>query len=174
MYNILDIAGTLAFAGNSFKANKLFVLVSFQKFQTIIFFFAIYNKKFFSFNLLVYIFPITNAAFPSFLVIIKLNYGWEIFHCVYIPQLLYPFIYRWTSRLLPCSSYLNNAAVNNGIHVSLLVLVSSGICQGVGFLGDGEGDRRELQNRRDICIPMADSCWVFQKTAKFCKAIILQ
>ena len=28
-----------------------------------------------------------------------------IFHCVYIPQLLYPFIFRWTSRLLPCSSY---------------------------------------------------------------------
>ena len=28
-----------------------------------------------------------------------------IFHCVYVPQLLYPFICRWTSRLLPCSSY---------------------------------------------------------------------
>ena len=28
-----------------------------------------------------------------------------IFHCVYVLQLLYPFICQWTSRLLPCSSY---------------------------------------------------------------------
>ena len=27
------------------------------------------------------------------------------FLCVYAPQLLYPFICQWTSRLLPCSSY---------------------------------------------------------------------
>ena len=26
-------------------------------------------------------------------------------HCVYVPQFLYPFICRWTSRLLPCPSY---------------------------------------------------------------------
>ena len=32
-------------------------------------------------------------------------YGWIIFYCVYVPQLLYPFICPWTSRLLPCSSY---------------------------------------------------------------------
>ena len=28
--------------------------------------------------------------------------GWIIFHCVYVPQLSYPFICWWTSRLLPC------------------------------------------------------------------------
>ena len=28
-----------------------------------------------------------------------------ILHCVNVPQLLYPFICQWTSRLLPCSSY---------------------------------------------------------------------
>ena len=32
-------------------------------------------------------------------------YGWVIFHCVYIPHLLYPFIRQWTSRLLPCLGY---------------------------------------------------------------------
>ena len=32
-------------------------------------------------------------------------YGWVMFHCVYVPSLLYPFISWWTSRLLPCSSY---------------------------------------------------------------------
>ena len=30
--------------------------------------------------------------------------GGVIFHCVYVSQLLYPFICWWTSRLLPCSA----------------------------------------------------------------------
>ena len=28
-----------------------------------------------------------------------------IFNCIYVSQLLYPFICQWTSRLLPCPSY---------------------------------------------------------------------
>ena len=28
-----------------------------------------------------------------------------IFHCVYVPQLSYPFVCWWTSRLLPCPGY---------------------------------------------------------------------
>ena len=28
-----------------------------------------------------------------------------MFRCVYVPNLLYPFISRWTSMFLPCSSY---------------------------------------------------------------------
>ena len=36
---------------------------------------------------------------------------------------------------------------------------------------DGEGDGREVQKGGDIWIPMAE---VWQKTTKFCKAIILQ
>ena len=39
---------------------------------------------------------------------------------------------------------------------------------------DGEGEGTEVQKGGDICIPMADSCEVWQKTTKFCKAIILQ
>ena len=31
--------------------------------------------------------------------------GWVIFHCVYVPQISYPFICWWTSRLLPCPGY---------------------------------------------------------------------
>ena len=38
---------------------------------------------------------------------------------------------------------------------------------GVGWEGDG----RKVQEGGDI--PMADSCWCWQKTTKFCKAIIL-
>ena len=29
----------------------------------------------------------------------------ETFHCIYVPQLPYPFICRWTSRLPPCPGY---------------------------------------------------------------------
>ena len=32
-------------------------------------------------------------------------YGWVIFHCIYVPHLLYPFICQWTLRLLPCPGY---------------------------------------------------------------------
>ena len=50
---------------------------------------------------------------------------------------------------------------------------SNGLC--INLEGwDGEGVEREVQKGGDICIPMADSCWVWQKTTKFCKAIILQ
>ena len=28
-----------------------------------------------------------------------------IFHCAYVPQLSYPLVWWWTSRLLPCPSY---------------------------------------------------------------------
>ena len=66
-------------------------------------------------------------------------YGWVVFHCVYILQLLYPFICQWTSRLLPCSSYCNSAAVNNGIHVSLSILVSSGYMPRSGISGSYGG-----------------------------------
>ena len=29
-------------------------------------------------------------------------YDWVIFHCIYVPHLLYPFLCWWTFRLLPC------------------------------------------------------------------------
>ena len=31
---------------------------------------------------------------------------------------------------------------------------------------DGEGDGREVQKGKDICIPMADSCWDLTETSK--------
>ena len=31
--------------------------------------------------------------------------GWVILHCVYAPQVSYPFICWWTSRLFPCPGY---------------------------------------------------------------------
>ena len=32
-------------------------------------------------------------------------YGWVIFHYIYVPHLLYPFICWWTFRLFPCPGY---------------------------------------------------------------------
>ena len=47
-------------------------------------------------------------------------------HCVYVPQFLYPLIYRWIYRLLPCPSCCIHAAMNFGVHVFFSVIVSSG------------------------------------------------
>ena len=35
--------------------------------------------------------------------------GQVIFCCIYVPHLLYPFLCRWTLRLLPCLGYCNIA-----------------------------------------------------------------
>jgi len=35
------------------------------------------------------------------------SFLWLIFHCIYISQLLYPFICWWTSRLLSCPTIVN-------------------------------------------------------------------
>ena len=46
--------------------------------------------------------PSTSLQITQF----RFFYGWVIFHCIYVPHLLYPFICRWTLlRLLPCPGY---------------------------------------------------------------------
>ena len=45
--------------------------------------------------------------------------SWIIFSCVYIPHLLYPFIYGWTFRLLPHLGCVNSSAMNMGVQMSL-------------------------------------------------------
>ena len=54
---------------------------------------------------------------------------------MYVPQLLYPLICQWTSRLLPCLAVVNSAAMNNGIHVSFSILGSSGYMPKSGIAG---------------------------------------
>lgn len=50
-------------------------------------------------------------------------------HCIYKPNLFYPFTCRRTLALLPCEAVVNRAAVNVGAHVSFfkmhLTLASS-------------------------------------------------
>ena len=62
------------------------------------------------------------AFFPSF-------YGWVIFHCVHIPNLLYPLTSWWTFGLLPCLGYCKQCCYEHRVHVSfqfIEVLLSQG------------------------------------------------
>ena len=54
--------------------------------------------------------------------------------CVYVPQLLYSSV-DGCLGCFPVLATVNSAAMNNGIYVSLSILVSSGICLGVRLLG---------------------------------------
>ena len=53
---------------------------------------------------------------------------------IYIPHLLYPFLCRWTSRLLLCP-IINSAAVNIGVYVSCWVMVFLGNMPSSGISG---------------------------------------
>ena len=47
-------------------------------------------------------------------------YSWVIVHCVYAPQFPYPFVCRWTPRLLPCPSHCKQCCNEHwGTYVSL-------------------------------------------------------
>ena len=59
-----------------------------------------------------------------------------IFHCVYVPQLLYPFICQWISRLLPCSSHCTQCCNERwGACVFFNYGFSQSICSSEGLLG---------------------------------------
>ena len=47
---------------------------------------------------------VVNGIISFFFFFILFN-GWAVFHCIYVPYLLYPFLCLWTFRLLPCLGY---------------------------------------------------------------------
>ena len=58
-----------------------------------------------------------------------------IFHCVYVPQLSYPFVSRWTPRLLPCSGYCKQCCNEHwGTCISQFWFPLC-VCPAVGLLG---------------------------------------
>ena len=61
--------------------------------------------------------------------------GWVILHCVYVPQLSYPFVCQWTSGCFHALVFVNSAAMNIGVHVSLSILVSSMCMPSSGIAG---------------------------------------
>ena len=52
-------------------------------------------------------------------------HDWVVFHYIYIPQLLYPFMCQWTSSCFLVLTIVNSAAMNTGVHLSFSVLISS-------------------------------------------------
>ena len=60
--------------------------------------------------------------------------SWVIFHCLYVPQLSYPFICRWTSRLLPCPGYCEQCC-NEQYTCLFQFWFPRCVCPAVGLLG---------------------------------------
>ena len=54
-----------------------------------------------------------------------LFYGWMIFHCVYVPRLLYPCLCWWPFRLFPCPGYCKQCCSEHGGSCSLRILFLS-------------------------------------------------
>ena len=70
----------------------------------------------------------------SFIHPLELIHGWIILHCVYVPQLSYPFICWWASRLLPCPGYYKQCCDE---HWGSRVSFRSGFLGVVGTLAPG-------------------------------------
>ena len=52
-------------------------------------------------------------------------YDWVVYHCTYVPHLLYPFLCWWHLGFIHVLAIVNSAAVNIAMHVSFWILVFS-------------------------------------------------
>ena len=74
-----------------------------------------------------------------------------MYHCVFVPQLSYPFICWWTSRLLPCPGYYKQCCNEYWVHVSLSILVSSVCMPSSGITGSqGSSTSSFLRNLHTV------------------------
>ena len=84
--------------------------------------------------------------YSLFILIVFLFYGWVIFHCIYVPHILYPLICQWASRFIHSSvnghlgcfrvlAIVNSAAMNIGVNVSFQITVLSGYLPRSGIGG---------------------------------------
>ena len=76
-------------------------------------------------------------------------YTWVIFHCVCVPQLSYPSICWWTSRLFPCLSYCKQCCNEHWGTCVFQFWFPWCVFPAVGLLGHmqayGEGNSNTLQ-----------------------------
>ena len=62
-------------------------------------------------------------------------YGCVVFHCIYVPHLLYLFFCWWACRLLTILDIVNSAAMNIWCVYLFILWFSLNRCSGVGLLG---------------------------------------
>ena len=94
-------------------------------------------KPTFSLSSFTFIKSLFSSSSLSAINVVSSAYGWVILHCVYVPQLSYPFVCWWTTRLLPCPGYYKQCCDEHwGTCVSILVssvcMPSSGITGSYG------------------------------------------
>ena len=75
-------------------------------------------------------------------------YSWVIFHCVYVPQLPYPFSADGHLGCFHVLVIVNSAAVNIGVHVFLSILVSSVCMPSSGLAGSEPGGLLSMGSHR--------------------------
>ena len=61
-------------------------------------------------------------------------YDWVVFHCVYVPHLLYPFTCWWTIRLFPGLGYCEQCRSEHWSARIVLIQFSLDMCLRVGLL----------------------------------------
>ena len=66
-------------------------------------------------------------------------YGWVIFHCKYVPHLLYPFLCWWAFRLLPCLGYCKQCSNERWNACILRIMFLSGYMPRSGISGSYGG-----------------------------------
>ena len=63
-----------------------------------------------------------------------LFYGWAVFHCIFLPHLLYPLLCQWNLDCLHVSAVVNSAAMKIGVLVSFCIIGMFVYLQEVGLL----------------------------------------
>ena len=60
---------------------------------------------------------------------------WIVFHCMYVPHLLYPFLCRWVLKLLPCLGYCKQCCCEFWDACILHIIFFSGYMPRSGIAG---------------------------------------
>ena len=80
-----------------------------------------------------------------------LFYGWIVFHCVYVPHFLHPFICQWTFRLFPCLFYATRKCYS-----TLTLFYESGV---IGFTPHQIAFKEKFKQQKSKEVIFKQSFW---------------